>query len=93
MTWALVFLLVTDQTLFIDRMGMEEVLEDEIEHTLLLCDLSPSMMLVDAGETGELTRREQMNQVVTSIVERFGMHVRYTLVCFKTRPVPNVKDA
>lgn len=93
MAWALVFLLVTEQTLFIDRPGIEEVPEDEIEHALLLCDLSPSMMLADAGEAGVLTRREQMKEVVNSIVGRFGRHVRYTLVCFYTRPVSIVKDA
>lgn len=93
MTWALVFLLLTSQTLFADRSSSNEIPSDEIEHTLLLCDLSPSMRLVDAGEMGELTRREQMKKVVTSIVERFGKQVRYTLVCFYTKPVPMVKDA
>jgi Ca-activated chloride channel family protein len=93
MAWALVYLLMTPQELLVERAGPKQVPAEEIEHTLLLCDLSPSMMLMDAGETGELTRRDQMKKVVTSIADRFGKQVRYTLVCFYTRPVPMVKDA
>lgn len=93
MTWALVFLLLTSQPLFIDSEGSDEVAEDEIEHTLLLCDLSPSMSLMDAGELGDLTRRAQMKKVLASIADRFGKQVRYTLVCFYTKPVPIVKNA
>jgi Ca-activated chloride channel homolog len=92
-TWALTFLLLTSQTLFVDPNNIDQIPEDQIEHVMLLLDLSPSMMLVDAGETGEISRRDQMKGVVSSIVERFGKHVRYTLVCFYTRPMPMVEDA
>jgi Mg-chelatase subunit ChlD len=93
MAWALTFLLLTSQTLFVDPNNVDEIPEDQIEHVLLLLDFSPSMMLVDAGKTGEITRRDQMKGVVTSIAERFGKHVRYTLVCFYTRPMPMVEGA
>jgi Ca-activated chloride channel family protein len=91
--WSLVYLLLTSQTLFVDPNNVEEIPEDQIEHALLLLDFSPSMMLVDAGKTGEISRRDQMKGVVTSLVERFGKHVRYSLVCFYTRPMPMVEDA
>lgn len=93
MTWSLVHLFLTSQTLFVDPNNTNELSEDQIETVLLVLDFSPSMMLVDAGETGEATRKEQMKRVVTSIVERLGKHVRYTLVCFYTRPMPMVEGA
>ncbi len=92
-TWSLVFLLLTSDTLFVDPNSADELAEDQVENVLLLLDFSPSMMLEDAGKLGDLSRREQMKRVVTSVVERLGKHVRYTLVCFYTRPMPMVEDA
>jgi Mg-chelatase subunit ChlD len=93
MAWALVYLLLTSQTLFLDPSNTEDIPEDQLEHVVLLLDFSPSMMLVDAGKTGEISRRDQMKTVVTSVMERLGKHVRYTLVCFYTRPLPMVEGA
>ena len=92
-TWALVYLLLTPETLFLDPNSTDDVDEEQIEHVMLLLDFSPSMTLIDAGETGEISRKEQMTNVVTSIAERFGKHVRYSLVCFYVKPMPMVENA
>jgi hypothetical protein len=56
MTWSLVHLYLISQTLFVDPNNSNELSEDQIETVLLVLDFSPSMMLVDAGETGEATK-------------------------------------
>jgi Ca-activated chloride channel family protein len=59
------------------------------ETVFLVLDYSPSMMIEDAGpDTGKLTRKQRMRDVVKAIVDRMGAHVDYTLVCFYTRTYP-----
>ena len=93
MCWALVFVLFSD----LNRLNQEgkktELLPDETEYVSLILDFSPSMLLTDGGQKGEITRKEQMKRVVDSLLERFGEHVRFSLIAFYTRPMPMVTDA
>lgn len=57
-------------------------------HVLLVTDLSPSMLLRDAGLKGEQTRRERMRDVVDSLLVRIGGDVRYTIAAFYTQMLP-----
>jgi len=61
------------------------------EQLVLLIDVSPSMAIKDAGRSGEQTRRERVGDVVSSLLDRMGRQVRYTVICFYTRSVPIAK--
>jgi Zn-dependent alcohol dehydrogenase len=67
--------------------------EVNTEQLVLLIDVSPSMSIKDAGKTGELTRRERIGDVVSSLLDRMGRQVRYTVICFYTKSVHIAKMA
>lgn len=48
----------------------EEIPEDEWRHLLLVYDVSPSMMLKDAGASGDQTRHERARELIDSMFER-----------------------
>lgn len=54
-------------------------------HLFVLLDVSPSMLLADAGEGGGLTRKARAGQVIKSVLERVqGDDVRFTIAGFYT---------
>lgn len=64
--------------------------EDEIHHVVIALDVSPSMLLKDAGPEGRQSRAERARDVLRSLIERLGMQrTRVSLVAFygKARPV------
>lgn len=63
------------------------------EQALFILDYSPSMTLVDAGPRGDISRKERMKQVMLSLLDRMGKHVRYSAACFYTRSYPVVQKA
>ncbi len=48
----------------------EEIAEDEWRHLLLVYDVSPSMLLKDAGASGDQTRHERARELIESMFER-----------------------
>ncbi len=57
----------------------------DIQHLILVVDVSPSMGLTDGGSDQKLTRRERASQVVDSIFERIPLsQFRVTFVAFYT---------
>lgn len=54
-------------------------------HLLVLLDVSPSMLLADAGEDGAQTRNARASQVLKSVLDRIqGDNVRFTAAGFYT---------
>lgn len=48
----------------------EEIAEEEWRHLLLVYDVSPSMLLKDAGASGDQTRHERARELIESMFER-----------------------
>ena len=48
----------------------EEIPDDEWRHLLLVYDVSPSMLLKDAGPSGDQTRHERARELIESMFER-----------------------
>ena len=48
----------------------DEIPDDEWRHLLLVYDVSPSMMLEDAGASGDQTRHERARELIESMFER-----------------------
>lgn len=93
MVWALCFILLHDGERDASSDQNGELSPDETEYVSLILDFSPSMLLQDGGDKGEITRKDRMKVVVESLLGRFGEHVRFNLVCFYTKPMPMVEDA
>ena len=65
----------------------------ESPRLIFIADLSPSMLLKDAGPEGKQTRRERMREEVESILMRVGGDLRYGVIGFYTDAKPVVMDA
>ena len=65
----------------------------ESPRLIFVADLSPSMLLQDAGPEGKQTRRERMRAEVESILMRVGGDLRYGVIAFYTDAKPVVMDA
>ena len=92
MAWALTFLCMASP-LTAESSAGDEPAAGTVENLILLWDFSPSMTLLDAGAEGEISRKERMQQVMGSMLDRLGRQVRYSLICFYTRPMPIVERA
>ena len=55
----------------------------ESPRLIFIADLSPSMLLKDAGPEGKQTRRERMRAEVESILMRVGGDLRYGVIGFR----------
>jgi len=93
LTWSLVYLLLSSTLQDPLRVGARDDREADPEQLVLLLDYSPSMLLEDSGDDGLTARRDRMADVVSAVLDRTGPHVRYTLICFYTRPLPVVHSA
>jgi len=94
LTWSLVYLLLASTLqgpMQIAPPGDEA--DADTQELIFLLDYSPSMLLEDSGEEGLTARRDRMAAVISSVLDRAGPHVRYTLICFYTQPLPVVQSA
>lgn len=91
--WSLVYLLLSSALQSPLQLGTRADADDDTKQLVLLLDYSPSMLLEDSGEQQLTSRRDQMRSVVSAILDRVGPHVRYTLICFYTKPLPVVQSA
>ena len=78
--WALVTLLAFD-----DRTRERQTGNNTESHLVVLFDVSPSMLLTDAGEGGARTRNQRAAEVLKSVIDRLpGDNIRFTAIGFYT---------
>lgn len=92
MAWALLTLLVF-RTSVLGPPPAARPADARTEHLVLVLDYSPSMTLQDSGPKGDQTRRDRLREVVSSVVDRMGRQVLYTVLCFYTRALPVAQKA
>ncbi|MAT15382.1 MAG: hypothetical protein CMJ46_08945 [Planctomyces sp.] len=68
--WGLVTLLLLNPKVHV----AEEVPEDEMQHLLIVLDVSPSMRLKDAGTNKDESRMRRAATVMSSFFDRVNMH-------------------
>jgi Ca-activated chloride channel family protein len=91
MTWAIV-------TLFYSRGGVFEGQESPADrehqrHIVFVADLSPSMLLEDAGPDGDLPRLHRASEVVDGILRRLDGDMLFSVIGFYTESIPIILDA
>jgi Ca-activated chloride channel family protein len=63
-----------------------------LRHVMILLDVSPSMQLEDAGETGHQKRTLRAAEILKSVMDRAaGDGVKFTMACFYSHALPLVK--
>jgi len=69
-----------------DNRTRQRSLGNNIErHLVVMLDVSPSMLLADAGESGDFTRNARAAEVLKSVLDRLpDEHVRLTAIGFYT---------
>jgi Ca-activated chloride channel family protein len=92
MAWALTTLLFGTGGVFQPDAGTENRRESA-RHAVFVADLSPSMLLQDAGPNRELTRSQRAYEVVDGILRRLDGDVVYSVIVFYTDSLPVVVDA
>jgi Ca-activated chloride channel family protein len=92
MAWALTTLLLGTGGVFQTDAGTENRRESA-RHAVFVADLSPSMLLQDAGPKRELTRSQRAYEVVDGILRRLDGDVVYSVIVFYTDALPVVVDA
>jgi Ca-activated chloride channel family protein len=71
----------------------EEIPEDEWRHLLLVYDVSPSMLLKDAGTNGDQTRAERSRVLLESLFDRIGIgKFKVTVIATYNGAKPVVED-
>ncbi|WP_442481726.1 VWA domain-containing protein [Aeoliella sp. SH292] len=73
-----------------------QIAEGEMKHLVLVLDVSPSMLLVDAGPDGKQSRRQRVHSLMTSFFERVQLpNYRTSIVAVYNGAKPvviNTKD-
>ena len=70
-----------------------EIAEGELKHLVLVLDVSPSMLLVDAGPDGKQSRRKRVHSLMTSFFERVQLpNYRTSIVAVYNGAKPVVID-
>lgn len=92
MAWALATLYYGNGGVFSQRETTEDRREDR-RHILFVADLSPSMLIEDAGPHGDMTRAARIHEVVDGILQRLDGDQIYSVVGFYTEAMPVVVDA
>lgn len=65
----------------------------DLQRVVLLLDVSPSMVIPDAGPNGDVTRRERVRDVVDAVFPRIALgRTRFSIVAFFTSARPVVVD-
>ena len=78
--WSLVILVTFDNRTRESRRG-----NNTERHLVVMLDVSPSMLLSDAGESGDQTRNARAAEVLKSVLDRLpDDHVRFTAIGFYT---------
>lgn len=73
---------------------LTELPPEEVEHIVIIMDVSPSMYLEDAGENGLLRRKVRAKDILESMIKRItAENVRYSLVATFTGALPVVIDS
>lgn len=91
MGWALVVLVTLTPKQFKD--GEEQVPEQACRRIVFLLDVSPSMLLTDAGQEGRLTRRRRVYELVESILDRAMIdQCLMSVVAFYSGALPVVEN-
>ena len=89
LAWGLVTLMLVDPKV---HKG-EEIPEDEWRHLLLVYDVSPSMLLKDAGANGDQTRAQRARVLLESLFDRIGIgKFKVTVIATYNGAKPVVED-
>jgi Ca-activated chloride channel family protein len=86
-------------TLYFASGGVFQAAESDAERRerhqqiVFVADLSPSMLLEDAGPERDLQRLERANQVVDAILRRIDGDAVYSVIGFYTTAMPVIVDA
>ena len=73
---------------------MDDIPPEDIEHVMIIMDVSPSMYLEDAGEDGVTTRKMRAKAILESMMERVtANNVKYSMVAVFTDALPVVVDS
>lgn len=92
MAWSLTTLLYATGGIFQTEEGTEDRRQAK-RHAVFVADLSPSMLLPDAGPKRETTRSRRALEVVDGILRRLESDVVYSVIVFYTDALPVVVDA
>jgi Ca-activated chloride channel family protein len=92
MAWSVSTLLLGTGGVFQSDEGTADRRQSQ-RHVAFVADLSPSMLLKDAGAKGDLTRSQRAYEVVDAILRRLDGDVVYTVLVFYTDVYPVVVDA
>jgi len=92
MAWAVVTLIYASGGVFSPRESAEDRREHG-RHVVFVADLSPSMLLEDAGPDGDMTRAQRAHEVVDGILRRLESDVVYSVIGFYTDALKVVVDA
>lgn len=72
----------------------EELAPEDVEHIVIIMDVSPSMYLEDAGDKGLMKRKVRAKEILESMIKRItSRNVRYSLVATFTDALPVVIDS
>jgi len=89
LAWGLVTLLSIDPTVH----QSEEIPDAEWRHLVLVHDVSPSMMLRDAGASGTMSRAERAKELIESLFQRVPIgKFRVTVIATFNGAIPVVED-
>jgi len=92
MAWALTVLLVTGGGTYLGGDNADERRQHR-HHIVFVADLSPSMLLRDAGPGRDLLRIQRMHEVVDAILQRISGEAIYSVIAFYTDAMPVIIDA
>jgi len=92
MAWSLTTLLLGTGGVFQTHEGAEDRRQAN-RHVAFVADLSPSMLLRDAGPKGDITRNQRAHEVVDGILRRLDGDVVLSVIVFYTDALPVVVDA
>ena len=68
--------------------------EDEYKHLVLILDVSPSMHLKDAGQDGDLSRRQRASEILESVFNRVPMRrFKTTVIAVYSDAKPLIEDS
>jgi len=92
LAWSLTTLLLGSGGVFRKDEGPEDRREAP-RHAVFVADLSPSMLLQDAGPKRGLTRAQRAGEVVDGILRRLDADVVLSVIVFYTDALPVIVDA
>lgn len=74
--------------------NQQEIPEKDYKHLVLVVDVSPSMLLADAGPEGETSRRQRASDVLESMFNRMPMsQFKISLIGVYTDAKPLIEDS